>query len=92
MTQRNPFMPGGIVHTYLGYDPVRFPMPAAEAPDMVTPAFEHMLAYGSLGELTPEQLAEAVEIDPSQIQGLGPSLSSLLAMLEERKRRILKRI
>ncbi len=82
--------PGGIVHTYLGYDPVRFPMPASEAPDMVTPAFEHMLAYGSLGELTPEELAEAVEIDPSQIQGLGPSISSLLAMLEERKRRILE--
>jgi uncharacterized protein with von Willebrand factor type A (vWA) domain len=83
-------LPGGIVHTYLGYDPVRFPMPAAEAPDLVTPAFDHMLAYGSLGELTPEQLAEAVEIDPSQIAGLGPSLSSLLAMLEERKRRILE--
>lgn len=83
-------MPGGIVHTYLGYDPVRFPMPAAEAPDLVSPAFEHMLAYGSLGDLTPKQLAEAVEIDPSQIAGLGPSLSSLLAMLEERRRRILE--
>ncbi|HKQ50155.1 MAG TPA: hypothetical protein VJZ71_18915 [Phycisphaerae bacterium] len=90
MTQRNPLMPGGIVHTYLGYDPVRFPMPAAEAPDLVSPAFEHMLAYGSLGDLTPKQLAEAVEIDPSQIAGLGPSLSSLLAMLEERRRRILE--
>lgn len=89
-TKSKTSLSGGVVHTYLGYDPVRFPMPAAEAPDMVTPAFEHMLAYGSLGELTPEQLAEAVEIDPSQIAGLGPSLSSLLAMLEERKRRILE--
>lgn len=90
MTRHDKHHPGGIVHTYLGYDPVRFPMPAAEAPDLVTPAFEHMLAYGSLGELTPEQIAETVEIDPSQIAGLGPSLSSLLAMLEERKRRILE--
>jgi hypothetical protein len=82
--------PGGIVHTYLGYDPVHFPMPAAEAPDLVTPAFEHMLAYGSLGDLSPEDLAEAIELDPSQIAGLGPSLSSLLAMLQERRRRILE--
>lgn len=81
---------GGIVHTYLGYDPKRFPMPAAEAPDMVTPAFEHMLEYGSMRNLTPEELAEAIELDPSQIVGMGPSISSLLAMLEERKRKILE--
>jgi hypothetical protein len=36
--------PGGIIHTYLGYDPQRFPMPAREPPDLVSPAFEHMLA------------------------------------------------
>lgn len=82
--------PGGIVHTYLGYDPQRFPMPTADAPDLVTPAFDHLLQYGSLSDLTPEQLAEAVEIDPSQISGLGPSIASLLAILEERKRRILE--
>ena len=35
------------------------------------------------------ELAEAVEIDPRQIRGMGPSLESLLAMLEERKRKIL---
>src|SRR5260221_7161627 len=81
--------PGGVVHTYLGYDPQRFPMPAAEAPDLVTPAFEHMLAYGNLRHLTEEELANAIELDPSQITGLGPSLSALLAMLEERKRKIL---
>ncbi|HUN80202.1 MAG TPA: hypothetical protein VMV81_01710, partial [Phycisphaerae bacterium] len=80
---------GGIVHTYLGYDPQRFPMPAAEAPDLVTPAFEHMLAYGNLRHFTEEELANAIELDPSQITGLGPSLSSLLAMLEERKAKIL---
>lgn len=82
--------PGGIVHTYLGYDPQRFPMPDAAAPDLVSPAFDHMMAYGSLRGLTAEQLAEAVELDPSQIAGLGPSISSLLALLEERKRRILE--
>lgn len=65
-------------------------MPAAEAPDLVTPAFEHLLEYGSLRRLTPEELAEAIELDPSQITGLGPSISSLLAMLEERKRKILQ--
>lgn len=81
---------GGIIHTYLGYDPQRFPMPAREPPDLVSPAFEHMLAYGSMRRFTDEELASAIELDPSQIRGLGPSLDSLLAMLEERKRKILE--
>lgn len=90
MSDKRPSVPaGGMIHTYRGYDPQRFPMPAAEAPDLVTPVLDHMMAYGSLDELTPEQLAEAVELDPSQIAGLGPSLSSLLAILEERRRKIL---
>src|SRR5438477_8839235 len=83
-------IPGGVIHTYQKYDPQRFPMPDAAPADVVTPAFEHMLTYGSLREFTEEELAEAIEIDPSQIQGLGPSLGSLIAMLEERKRRILE--
>lgn len=83
--------PGGIIHTYRKYDPQQFPMPAHQAPDLVSPAFEHMLAYGSMRRLTPEQLADAVHIDPSQIKGLGPSIESLIAMLEERKRKILAR-
>lgn len=82
--------PGGIVHTYRKYDPQRFPMPAAEAPDLVSPAFEHMLTFGTMRHLSPEELAEAVELDPSQIQGLGPSIESLRALLEERKRKILQ--
>ena len=45
--------------------------------------------YGSMRELTDEELARAVHLDPSQIAGLGPSLDALLAMLEERKRKIL---
>ncbi len=82
--------PGGVVHTYLGYDPIKFPLPDGEAGDVVSPAFDHMMLYGSLDELTPEQLADAVQLDPEQITGLGPSLAALIAMLEERKRRILE--
>src|SRR5262249_49922890 len=59
-------------------------------PDMVSPAFEHLLFYGSTRRLTEEELARAVHLDPSQIRGLGPSLEALIAMLEERKRRILE--
>lgn len=81
---------GGIIHTYRKYDPQRFPMPEAPPPDLVSPAFEHMLTFGSMRHLSVEDLAEAIEIDPSQIAGLGPSLESLRAMLEERKRRILE--
>ncbi len=87
--KRQNVIPGGMIHTYRGYDPQRFPMPATASPDLVTPAFDHMMAYGSMDELTPEQLADAIELDPSQIAGLGPSISSLLAILEERKRKIL---
>ena len=35
------------------------------------------------------ELARAIHLDPSQIAGLGPSLDALLAMLLERKRKIL---
>lgn len=80
---------GGIVHTYLGYDPGSFPSPTSPPPDIAGAAFEHMMAYGSLRNLTDEELARAVRIDPSQIAGLGPSLESLLAMLIERKHKIL---
>ena len=63
---------GGIVHTYQKYDPVEFPSPTAEPPDLVSPAFEHLLYHGSSRRLTEEELARAVRIDPSQIRGLGP--------------------
>ena len=82
---------GGIVHTYQAYDPGRFPSPSEPPPDMVSPAFEHMLAYGGLRELTPEELANAIHLDPGQFAGLGPSLDALLAMLEERKQKILEK-
>jgi len=80
---------GGVIHTYLGYDPVKFPPPTQPPPDVVSHAFEHWMMFGNTRDLTPEQLASAVRIDPQQIQGFGPSLDALIAMLEERKRRIL---
>src|SRR3954454_20767411 len=80
---------GGIIHTYQKYDPVNLPSPTAPPPDLVSPAFEHWLYHGSPRRLTEEELARAVHLDPSQIRGLGPTLDSLRAMLEERKRRIL---
>src|SRR3954452_1324545 len=81
---------GGIIHTYQKYDPVEFPSPTAPPPDLVSPAFEHLLHYGSMRRLTQEELARAVRIDPRQIRGLGPSLEALMAMLRERKRKILE--
>ena len=86
----NPNRLGGVIHTYQKYDPINVPGPAQPPPDLVTPAFEHLLEYGDLSELTDEELARAITIDPSQIAGLGPSLDALKRMLEERKRKILE--
>lgn len=82
---------GGVVHTYQKYDPKRFPSPSEPPPDLVTPAFEHALMYGKYRELSEEELARAVMLDPSQIAGLGPSIDYLRALLEERKRKILEK-
>src|SRR5262245_23544328 len=81
---------GGVIHTYQKYDPTEFPSPTTPPPDLVSPAFEHLLHYGSMRRLTPEELARAVRIDPSQIKGLGPSLDALMQILQERKRKILE--
>jgi uncharacterized protein with von Willebrand factor type A (vWA) domain len=82
---------GGVIHTYQRYDPVRFPSPTQPPPDLVSPALEHMLMFGERRELTEEELARAIHLDPSQIAGLGPSIEALIAMLLERKRKILAR-
>lgn len=82
---------GGIIHTYQKYNPQEFPSPTQPPPDLVSPLFEHLLAYGNLRPLRDEDLARAVRLDPSQIAGLGPSLDHLIAMLLERKRRILEK-
>jgi uncharacterized protein with von Willebrand factor type A (vWA) domain len=81
---------GGIIHTYQKYNPVDFPSPTAAPPDLVSPVMEHMLFYGEERELTEEELARAVRLDPRQIAGLGPSIDMLMEMLRERKRRILE--
>lgn len=88
MSTRQPL--GGIIHTYQKYDPKTFPSPTQPPPDVVSSAFEHLLAYGDMRELTEEELARAVHLDASQIAGLGPSLDALREMLLERKRRILE--
>ena len=80
---------GGVVHTYQKYDPGHFPSPTQPPPDLVSPAFEHAMMYGKYRELTDEELANAIMLDPSQIAGLGPSIDFLKALLEERKRKIL---
>jgi uncharacterized protein with von Willebrand factor type A (vWA) domain len=82
---------GGVIHTYQRYDPVKFPSPTQPAADLVSPVFEHMLMFGEHRELTEEELARAIRLDPSQIAGLGPSIDALMAMLQERKRKILAR-
>ena len=92
MAQR-PLSPhlGGIVHTYQQYDPANFPPSTGASPDLVSPVFEHMLHWGSMREFTEEELANAIRLDPGQFPGLGPSLESLIAILEERRKRILEK-
>ena len=80
---------GGIIHTYQKYDPVNLPASTQPPPDLVSPELEHFLMFGDARRLTDEELARAIHLDPSQIAGLGPSLDALLAMLLERKRKIL---
>lgn len=82
---------GGVIHTYQRYDPREFPSPTQPPSDVVSPAFEHLLAYGSMRELTEEELARAIRLDPSQISGFGPSIEALRKLLEERKRKILEK-
>jgi len=88
MTRRETL--GGVIHTYQKFDPKNFPSPTTPPPDVVSPALEHMMLYGNMREFTEEELARAIRLDPSQIAGLGPSLDALMAMLLERKRKILE--
>ncbi len=80
---------GGIIHTYQRYDPKNFPSPTQPPPDLISGAMQHMLYFGGRRELTDEELARAVHIDPRQIAGLGPSIDALLEMLRQRKEKIL---
>lgn len=83
--------PPGLIHAYQAFDPKNFPSPTQPPPDLAGMAMEHMLAYGSMRELTPEEMARAIRLDPSMIPKLGPSLDALAAMLEDRKRKILEK-
>ncbi|MEL6397200.1 MAG: hypothetical protein AAFQ71_14540 [Planctomycetota bacterium] len=89
MTSRQ--TPGGLIHTYQGYDPRRFPSPTAPPPDVAGAAMEHQLLFGDSYRMSEDELRDAVRIDPSQIAGLGPSLDALIKMLEERRAKILAR-
>ena len=80
---------GGVIHTYQRYDPRNIPNPSLSPPDLVSPAFEHMLQFGDMRELSEAELAQAIKLDIRQIAGLGPSLEGLSRMLLERKQKIL---
>ena len=80
---------GGVLHTYLKFDPRKFPSPTQPPPDLVSPWINEWMAYGNQRELTEEELARAIRIDPSQFKNFGPSLDRIQAMLEERKEKIL---
>ena len=80
---------GGVYQTYLEYDPHKFPSPTVPAQDIVSPMMEQMLAWGSMRELTEEELARAVKLDPEQFKNLGMNLDMMKALLEEKKRKIL---
>ena len=81
---------GGVFHTYLGYDAVKFGSAQPADPGAAAKgAFEHLMAAGNMRRFTDEELADAIRIDPSQIQGLGPSIDALIELLEQRKAKIL---
>jgi len=86
---RSPDHHGGVIHVYQKYNPLRFPSPTKPPPDLASAAVNHMLTFGTLRQLSDEELAQAVELDPSMIAGLGPSLESLMEMLRQRKAKIL---
>ena len=81
---------GGVLHTYSKYDPVKFPSPTQPPPDVVSPLMNQMMQWGSARQLTEEELANAIKLDPEQFANLGPSLDMIKAMLEERKQKILE--
>ena len=81
---------GGVLHTYTKYDPMKFPSPTQPMPDMVSPLMDQMMAYGTPRQLTEEELANAIKLDPEQFKNLGPSLDMIKELLEDRKRKILE--
>ena len=64
---------GGVIHTYQRYDPKTFPSPTQPAPDLVSGAMEHMLAHGSMRELSDEELARRSNWIPARSPVWGPA-------------------
>lgn len=87
----NRYSIGGIIHRYQKYDPKNFPSPTQPPTDLASPAMEHLMMFGNTRRLTEEELANAIRLDPSQFKNLGPSIDYLIAMLLERKRKILEK-
>ena len=81
---------GGVLHTYTKYDPVKFPSPTQPPPDIISPLMNQMMSWGSARQLTEEELANAIRLDPEQFKNLGPSLDMIKAILEDRRRKILE--
>ena len=81
---------GGVLQTYQKFDPQKFPSPTQPPPDFVSPMMNQMLAYGSMRELTEEELARAVKLDPEQFKNLGPSIDMLIQQLLQQKQKILE--
>ena len=81
---------GGVLHTYTKYDPVKFPSPTQPPPDIISPLMNQMMSWGSARQLTEEEVANAIRLDPEQFKNLGPSLDMIKAILEDRKRKILE--
>ena len=65
MTNRDQL--GGVIHTYQKFDPVEFPSPTAPPPDMISPAFEHLLYYGNMRRLTISQHPMPASVAGSRI-------------------------
>jgi hypothetical protein len=82
---------GGIIHTYQKYDPKNFPSPTQPPPDMVSPAFEHMLHVRQHAAADRRGTRPRRCSIPARSPAWGPSLDALIAMLLERKRKILEK-
>jgi uncharacterized protein with von Willebrand factor type A (vWA) domain len=82
---------GGVVHVYQKYNPIEFPSPSSESPDLVSGAFEHALAYGSYRELTDALKAMLEErkrkiLETYQSDGLDKKANSRFEKLSRRVR------
>ena len=81
---------GGVLHTYQKFDPQKFPSPTQPPHDFVSSLMNQMLADGSMRNLTEEELARAVRLDPEQFKNLGPSIDAMQQRLLQQKQRILE--